>query len=315
MGCLGVATLWGLVDRYTAVSGQHGGRGVVRAPSPVRDPRRARAGYPPARRPPPTYGERPRRPVPSGDRGQGGLPPGTREPGGPPPGRRRPPASRSRYRRRRALALLLVVALLGGVAVALSKASGAPGAPQTPVRARMVSLAQSQLGYHSTPPSSYCNRFSAFWGVGTATTCGPGLRSEEWCADFAAWVWHEAGARMTYAFTTGDINGAAASFYVWAVDHGRWHPAGSSYVPQPGDVAVYGLNATTDVASHVAVVVGYTPGERGPNVVNGDGDRTGFSVVEAGTDQYHADVPGKAGVLSGYASPIIPRPRTTTTSG
>ncbi|MGH9086744.1 MAG: CHAP domain-containing protein [Acidimicrobiales bacterium] len=207
--------------------------------------------------------------------------------------------------------LFLLVACLGGVAVALS--SGGTAAPSTPVRTKMVSLAEGQVGYVTSPSDSYCNTFSAFWGAGT-TTCGAGLRSEEWCADFAAWVWYEAGARMTYALSSGDINAAAASFYVWAVDHGTWHAAASSYTPRPGDVAVYGLDTTSDVASHVAVVTGDTLGDRGPNVVNGDGDRTGFSVVETGTDQFHADVPGRAGVLSGYASPIIPR-RTGSSSG
>jgi hypothetical protein len=45
--------------------------------------------------------------------------------------------------------------------------------------------------------------------------------------------------------------------------------------------------------------------------VNGDGDRTGFSVVETGTDQYTADIPGTRAPLSGYASPIPPAPSAT----
>ena len=205
---------------------------------------------------------------------------------------------------------MLVIAL-GAVAVFLASGDAGTGngaaITATPVRAKIVTLAESQVGYRTDPPNSYCNKYSAFWGAGTAT-CGKGLRSEEWCADFAAWTWYEAGAQMTYSFQTGDINGAAASFYVWAVDNGTWHPVGSGYVPQPGDVAVYGLTPTSDVATHVAVVTGYTRGARGPNVVDGDGNRTGFSVVEAVNDQYRADVPGRAGTLSGYASPIVPHP-------
>ncbi len=94
----------------------------------------------------------------------------------------------------------------------------------------------------------------------------------------------------------------AASFYQWGVDHGTWHPVGSGYTPVPGDVAVYGLDTTTVTAAHVAVVTGYSAGNRGPDVVNGDGDRTGFSVVETGTDQVSADVSG-GGSLSGYVAP------------
>lgn len=215
----------------------------------------------------------------------------------------------------------MVVAALGIVAVVLSGGAkaivvGGPTLPSTPVRAKMVTLAESQVGYRTSPTNSYCNKFSAFWGAGTAT-CGSGLRSEEWCADFAAWVWYKAGAHVTYSYTTGDVNAAAASFYYWAVAHGTWHAVDSGYVPQPGDVAVYGLNVTTGTASHVAVVTSYTSGAKGPNAVNGDGDTTGFSVVEARTDEYRADVPGRAGALSGYASPIIPHPhpKPTATTG
>jgi hypothetical protein len=220
-----------------------------------------------------------------------------------------------RVRRRRAVGLLLVAAVvvLGLVAVGLSGSSGQslPPLPATAFRARIVTIAESQLGYRTDPTHSYCNKYSAFWGAGAP--CGHGLRSEEWCADFAAWVWRKAGAVFTYADAPGDINASSASFYLWASAHGTWHPAGGSYLPQPGDVAVYGLDPTTETAAHVAVVTGFHSGARGPDVVNGDGDRTGFSVVETGTDQYRADTPGTVAPLSGYASPLPP-PRAPSSS-
>ena len=148
---------------------------------------------------------------------------------------------------------------------------------------------------------SYCNRYSAYWHVGT-DDCGNSNRDEPWCADFAAWVWRKAGARFVYGFGPDDINAASVSFYRWGVAHHAWHPVRSGYVPQPGDVAVYGLDRRTATAQHVAVVVGYRSGARGPDVINGDGDRTGFSVVENGTDQYKADLTGNGGQLSGYVS-------------
>lgn len=200
--------------------------------------------------------------------------------------------------------MVVIVALvaLAGVAVVVAKVFDGPHL--SPMRARIVSVAESQLGYRTDPTDSYCNKFSAYWGVGT--DCGGGLRSEEWCADFAAWVWQQAGALVTYHFATGDLNSASASFYEWGLVHGTWHPVGSGYTPQPGDVAVYGLDTSTVVAAHVAVVVGYAPGAQGPDVVNGDGDHTGFSVVEAGTDQYQADTKGGGEPLSGYVSPSVP---------
>jgi len=46
-------------------------------------------------------------------------------------------------------------------------------------------------------------------------------------------------------------------------------------------------------------------------VVNGDGDRTGYSVVETGSHQADADVSGTGAALSGYVSPLSPTPSTT----
>jgi hypothetical protein len=176
------------------------------------------------------------------------------------------------------------------------------GPPLSPLRARIVAVAQGQVGYQTDPSDTYCNKFSAFWYAGIAD-CGNDNRSEEWCADFAAWVWQQAGAEVDYKLAPGYLNGNSASFFVWGTQHGTWHPVGSGYAPQPGDVAVYGLDTTAVTAVHVAVVVGATGDAAAPDVVNGDGDRTGYSVVEAGSSQAFADVKGKGAPLSGYVSP------------
>jgi hypothetical protein len=79
---------------------------------------------------------------------------------------------------------------------------------------------------------------------------------------------------------------------------------GSGYTPKPGDVAVYGLDTTTLVAAHGVIVISYALGSRGPDAINGDGDRTGFSVIEIGNGEYRADVGSKIDTtLSGYVSP------------
>jgi hypothetical protein len=175
------------------------------------------------------------------------------------------------------------------------------GPQLTPLQQRIVALADSQLGYHSDPSNTYCNRFSAYWHAG-ASDCGNANLDEPWCADFAAWVWRQSGVRFTYGQYASEINSASVSFYRWALAHGTWHPAGSGYVPQVGDVAVYGLDLPANTAQHVAVVTGYVAGDRGPDVVNGDGARTGFSVVERGTDQYKADLHDNGGMIAGYAA-------------
>ena len=54
----------------------------------------------------------------------------------------------------------------------------------------------------------------------------------------------------------------------------------------------------------MAIVVDDPAGQRGPDVINGDGDHTGFSVVEAGSDQLRADTGHHQGaLLAGYVSP------------
>ena len=169
---------------------------------------------------------------------------------------------------------------------------------------RIVAIANSQLGYATNPSGSYCNKFSAYWGVG-AQTCPGSETSEEWCADFAAWAWQKAGVPFTYGYSTGEINAAAASFYEWGVAHGTWHSASSGYRPSPGDAAVYGLSlGTSAVAAHVAIVTGDPAGQAGPDVINGDGNHTGFSVVETGSDQLRSDTGrGQGAPLAGYVSP------------
>ncbi len=53
----------------------------------------------------------------------------------------------------------------------------------------------------------------------------------------------------------------------------------------------------------MAIVVGTVTGQRGPIAVNGDGDLTGFSVVEVRADEYDADIHPAGAPLSGYVTP------------
>jgi hypothetical protein len=170
------------------------------------------------------------------------------------------------------------------------------------LRQRIVTLADSQVGYRTDPSNSYCNKFSAYWNAGTPG-CPHGWRSEQWCADFAAWAWQKAGVQFTYGFGPGELNAGAVSFYEWGVANGEWHPATSGYAAAPGDVAVYGLSLEPPSAAHVAIVTDDPRGQPGPNVINGDGDRTGFSVVETGTRQVRADTGHGDAILAGYVSP------------
>jgi hypothetical protein len=218
-------------------------------------------------------------------------------------------AGRSRYRFGLILGTGVVVIILAGT---LHGVFGNTDSFPVPSQAtlgglslhqRIATIAESQVGYSTRPASTYCNKFSAYWDAGTAD-CPSGESAEEWCADFAAWAWQNAGLHVAYGYGPGQINGAAVSFYDFGLASGQWHPATPGYVAAPGDVAVYGLTlGGNPSAVHVAIVTADPPGQRGPDVVNGDGDRTGFSVVETGTDQVQADTGHGDSTLAGYVSP------------
>jgi len=169
--------------------------------------------------------------------------------------------------------------------------------PQS-LRLRIIQSAAGQIGYQDTPAGTYCNPYTAFWGAGSP--CGNGTSSEQWCADFATFIWHAAGVSFQYGYEPGYLNASAASFYQWAVAQGTWHPARSGYVPQWGDAAVYGLSSSGTYADHVAIVTNLEPGSAGPDVVNGDWWSSSNGGVVAQKNETTAD---GSDTLSGYASP------------
>jgi len=87
-------------------------------------------------------------------------------------------------------------------------------------------------------------------GVGYGSSCtGNGGQPEFWCADFAKWVWSNAGVTDTAGLTP-----AARSFYSYGVNHGTL-----SNTPAMGDAVVFsnGPNDTSNGANginHVALV-------------------------------------------------------------
>jgi hypothetical protein len=221
------------------------------------------------------------------------------------------PSPRTRRRHRRKFVLFLLAAVAIGSVIVVHRLRSRGDSFPIPAAStlsglstaqRVVAIAKSQVGYTTQPSDSYCNKYSAFWSAGSGG-CPSGELSEEWCADFAAWAWRQAGVSFSYGFGPGDIDAGAVSFYEWGIANGAWHSATSGFVPSPGDVAVYGLTlGATPAAAHVAIVTADPLGQAGPNVVNGDGDQTGFSVVETQTDQQQVRV-GQVGYqLAGYVS-------------
>ncbi|PZS12341.1 MAG: hypothetical protein DLM57_19205, partial [Pseudonocardiales bacterium] len=132
-----------------------------------------------------------------------------------------------------------------------------------------------------------CNYYSTALGVGPSGHCSNGWRTEQWCADFATWVWRHAGAN------TSGLNPGAISFKNYGVRHGTWHTGN----PRAGDAVVF--NVSGGSASHVGLVV----------------SASGNSFVMISGNTYNPndgrdDVVGRAnrsvgsGGVSGFASPV-----------
>jgi cell wall-associated NlpC family hydrolase len=139
-----------------------------------------------------------------------------------------------------------------------------PAAANAADRNAIVTVAQNQLNdpSHNQERGGYnCNFFTSYVGAGSG--CSNGWRTEEWCADFARFVWGRAGVA-----DTGQLNAAAYSFYAYGVNHGTWH-GGDLAGLAPGDVIVYSIGYFGGgTARHVAIYVGNSlviSGNAGPN--------------------------------------------------
>ena len=178
---------------------------------------------------------------------------------------------------------------------------------------RIVVIAKSQVGYSTDPSSSYCNRYSAHWGAGTAG-CPSGETAEEWCADFAAWVWQNAGVDINLWVSPGRDQRRRCRLLSVG---GRQGPVAPCDEPIRCLARRRGGRRSLARGGPVGRGRGDRHGRRpdqpGPDVVSGDGDRTGFSVVETGTDQVQVYAGNGASTLAGYVA--RPRPCLGTSSG
>ncbi len=97
--------------------------------------------------------------------------------------------------------------------------------------ARMVALAQAELGVAEQPPgSNEAPRIAEYRTATAGSGVGP------WCAYFTSWVAQQAGAPLGEA---GQGFGAVAAVADWAQRTGRWTPAAAGLPPRPGDLIVW----------------------------------------------------------------------------
>jgi CHAP domain len=120
----------------------------------------------------------------------------------------------------------------GGV-VGASALSPVDGESQDSPGARIVAIAESQLGQAEQPPGS--NESPAIAEYRTATAGA--IPGAPWCAYFASWVARQAGVPLGEG---GQGAGAVSEVWSWAQSTGRAIPNGPGVVPQPGDLIVFG---------------------------------------------------------------------------
>jgi ricin-type beta-trefoil lectin protein/CHAP domain-containing protein len=139
-------------------------------------------------------------------------------------------------------------------------------------------IARSQVGVSDNPRvTSFsgldCDPYTAIEAPWVSTSgCGKdgtfGIRdaTEFWCADFAKWVWRQAGV-------TSDLNvltPAAASFYTWGKKHNESMPRDPAN-PRVGDAVVFYPNTKPNgnYADHVGIVTAVNSNGT-VNLANGD---------------------------------------------
>jgi hypothetical protein len=110
-------------------------------------------------------------------------------------------------------------------------ASGTAGADSP--GARIVAIAESQIGQTEQPPGS--NESPAIAQYRTATAGA--IPGAPWCAYFASWAARQAGEPIGEG---GQGAGAVSEVWSWAQSTGRAIANGPGVVPQPGDLIVFG---------------------------------------------------------------------------
>ena len=198
--------------------------------------------------------------------------------------------------------LLLSGTAFGASACSASSASGddpaATSASHIVTEGSIASLALENVGKGACSLNTHGS-----YNFGSSCT-GNGGQPEYWCADFAKWVWAEAGAS-----NTSELTAAAGSFYVYGQRHGTLHSN-----PVVGDAVVFNY-AGNGYADHVALVV-RVHANGTIETVSGDWNGQGGSQAEfASTASADLNVPAYPGVvgstpgtmgmqISGFISPV-----------
>jgi hypothetical protein len=154
---------------------------------------------------------------------------------------------------------------------------------------RIAAIARNEAANpnHNHENGANCNFYSG--ALGSGTPCAGGWRAQAWCADFARWVYGQAGA------ATGGLDGRAASFYTYGRAHGTWKPGYNAANARVGGAVVYNLDTRGPNASHVGIVVAVN-GNRTIEIISGNNSRNQVGSTGVFT-------PSASSGISGYVSP------------
>jgi len=174
-------------------------------------------------------------------------------------------------------AQMLRTASLPGAGTATASLPGALGATSTIApaatptggtpAARMVALAQGEVGQAEQPPGSNDSARIAQYRSATAGAPGPG----PWCAYFTSWLARSSGVPLG---DHGQGFGSVDAVYAWAQKSGRAVPAASGQDPRPGDLIVWD--------EHIGVVESVLPDGRIQTIEGNSSDRVSRRVHAKG---------------------------------
>ena len=160
------------------------------------------------------------------------------------------------------------------------------------VGTRIASIARTQAGDGSRNREvggANCNYYTAQVQSSAAACGSQGWRAQAWCADFARWVWGQAGAR------TAGLTAGAISF---RTGYGNYRSGADLYGVQPGDALVFNQGTSTTEDDHVGIVTAV--GSSTVTMISGNMSDSVRSdtVYRDGRTQFTNKV------LSGYTRPV-----------
>jgi hypothetical protein len=140
--------------------------------------------------------------------------------------------------------LFMIAALALGLLGGLTPATAAQAATPAQIRAKIASLAVSQVGKRETGTNYYPIAYKTHSYI---------IRPAAWCGIFSHWAWYKGGATRRPNMTgSGTAQGHWATYWQkWGQNNRRWKPISQRKVAK-GDVVVYGNYPRS---AHVGVVV------------------------------------------------------------